>query len=84
MVVVRPVGDEQDVLLAEAPQGEVVVGGLAGVDDVQPGVLVLSLQVVQVDVSLHHHLGHVVQLHCNLGGNNNYRLNLYVAFTEVS
>ena len=63
VVRVRAVSDEQDVLLAEALQGEVVVGGLAGVDDVKPGVTVLSLQVVQVDVSLHHHLGHVVQLH---------------------
>ena len=60
---VRAISDEQDLLLAEALQGEVVVGGLAGVDDVKPGVVVLSLQVVQVDVSLHHHLGHVVQLH---------------------
>ena len=57
------VSDEQDVLLAEALQGEVMVGGLAGVEDVKPGVRVLSLQVVQVDLSLHHHLRHVVELH---------------------
>ena len=57
------VSDEQDVLLAEALQGEVIVGGLAGVDDVKPGVRVLSFQVVQVDLGLYHHLGHVVELH---------------------
>ena len=60
---VGAVCDEQDPLLAEALQGEVVVGGLAGVDDVEPGLVVRRHQVVQVDVSLHHHLGHVVQLH---------------------
>ena len=66
----RPVSDEQDILRSEALQGEVMAGGLAGVDDVEPGVLVLSPQVVQVDISLHQHLAHVVQIDGDLENNN--------------
>ena len=67
---VRPVSDEQDIFRSEALQGEVMAGGLAGVDDVEPGVLVLSPQVVQVDISLHQHLAHVVQIDGDLENNN--------------
>ena len=70
---VRPVSDEQDILRSEALQGEVMAGGLAGVDDVEPGVLVLSTKVVQVNISLHQHLRHVVQIDGDLENNNNIR-----------
>ena len=82
VVVVRPVGDEQDLLLAEALQGEVMAGGLAGVDDVELRPLVRSFQVVQGDVCLHQHLGHVVQRHEHLEGNSSNTVSLVL--TEVS
>ena len=62
-MVVGVGGDEHDVLLSEAGQAEVVACCPAGVDDVKVRPGVRCCQVVQVDVRLHHHQGHVVQVH---------------------